>query len=140
MCVRGAFSTPRLACPHKNVDKQVLHITFLSNNKLYGDMSTFVDISCYDDAGPEGGNLKRLRRSDLEEAVKSLPKYEVVNESGAWGVKLPGIDAIAVLEGGGMLSCQLDSNTDIDNLLDRLRPLASALPNAFITDEEGEFY
>jgi hypothetical protein len=50
------------------------------------------------------------------------------------------LDVIAVLEGGGTLSCQLDNQTDIDQLIEQLRTLAAALPNAVVEDEEGEAY
>jgi hypothetical protein len=84
-------------------------------------MSTFIGITCYDENGREGGNVRRLRRSDLEQAVKSLPNFDLVNEDGSWGIKLPGLDMVAVLEGGGTLSCQIDNQTEVDHLIEQLR-------------------
>ena len=103
-------------------------------------MSTFINVTCYDENGREAGDIRRLRCSDLERAVNLLPTFKLVNEDGSWGIKLPGLHTTVVLEAGGTLSCQLDRQTDIDHLIDQLRTLAAALPNAVIEDEEGEAY
>ncbi len=103
-------------------------------------MSAFIGIKCYDQNGRAGGNIHRLWRTDLEQAVRLKPNFVLVNEYGTWGIKLPGLDVIAELQGGGTLSCQLDNQTDIDHVIEQLRALALALPNAVIEDEEGETY
>lgn len=100
-------------------------------------MSTFVGITCYGPGGREAANLRRLRREDLEAAVASLPRFKLVDEDGALGVKLPGSHQLAVLEGSGVLSCQLDGQTDTELLIDDLRELASTIPGAVVEDEDG---
>lgn len=102
-------------------------------------MSTFVFVTRYDEAGPEGGEILDIDRDDIEAAISSLRNFELFEEDGDLGVKLPGLPNPLVKDGAG-LSCQLDHQTDTDHLLEVLREFASKIPGAVVEDEEGETY
>ncbi|WP_425397614.1 hypothetical protein [Aeoliella sp.] len=103
-------------------------------------MSIFIDIVCYDSNGPDGGNIQRLTKGDLVQLAERQPKYKVLESDGTTSIRLSGVHVQVVLQPRGMLSCQLDHQTDTAALLDALRDLASHLLGAVVQDEEGEIY
>lgn len=101
-------------------------------------MSTFLSIARFED-GDDAGERLPITRQHLVSAATRQPRFRILEQDGAVGVKVLS-NAVAVLEEGGTLSCQLDGDQDVDLLTDTLKELASLIPDAVVRDEEGNTY
>ncbi|TWT36889.1 hypothetical protein KOR34_18340 [Posidoniimonas corsicana] len=102
-------------------------------------MSTFVHVTRYSEAAPQRGEVRNIGRRDIESAVASLPGYKLIEQDGDLIITLPGTQA-ALIKEGPSLSCRIDPQTSVDELLSRLRVLAAKIPGAVVEDEQNETY
>jgi hypothetical protein len=100
-------------------------------------MSVFVNVVKYDDQTGKRRKFAKITKADLNAAVKQIPRFKVVTEEEGTVVEMGNKSLFVELESTGILSSRISENTDIDDLLERLKKLASKIPGAVVEDEEG---
>ena len=98
-------------------------------------MSVFLNIVRFDNRDPDVGQRLPITEADLEAAVAKQPRFRLLRQDGAVGVKVLS-DAVAVFNGVA-LECQCRHDDDLDLLSEVLCELAALIPDAVVRDGEG---